>query len=102
MNAGGDMARLILAFLLLVAAAGNGHAEAGRSPKITAEPRTDVDFDTAYAAHSRGDLDQAILFYDKVIRTGGLSRWTAAIVLTDRGVAYLDKGRLDRAIADFD
>ena len=61
-----------------------------------------MDWDTAYAARERGDLDRAILLYDKVIRAGGLSDWQAAVALTERGVAYLDKDLLDRAIADFD
>ena len=61
-----------------------------------------MDWDTAYAARERGDLDRAILLYDKAIRAGGLSDWQAAVVLTERGVAYLDKDLLDRAIADFD
>ncbi|HEY8015285.1 MAG TPA: hypothetical protein VIE35_05615, partial [Dongiaceae bacterium] len=42
-----------------------------------------MDWDTAYAARERGDLDRAILLYDKVIRAGGLSDWQAAVALTE-------------------
>ena len=96
------MVRLILGMLLLLFGGGSAWAEAGGSPQITTAPGKDVDFDTAYAAHVRGDFDQAILFYDKVVRDGGISDWTTAVVLTNRGMAYLDKDQVDRAIADFD
>src|SRR4029077_17205907 len=99
---GGTMVRLILGMLLLLFGGGSAWAEAGGSPQITTAPGKDVDFDTAYAAHMRGDFDQAILFYDKVARHGGISDWTTAVVLTNRGMAYLDKDQVDRAIADFD
>ena len=85
------MVRVILAIMLLLAAGGSAFAEAGRSPGITTGAQGHVDVDTAYSAQIRGDLDQAILFYDKAIRAGGLSDWRAAVVLTDRGMAYLDK-----------
>ncbi len=61
-----------------------------------------MDWDDAYAARERGDLDRAIRLYDKVMRAGGLSSWQAAVALTERGVAYLDKDRLDGSCADFD
>ena len=96
------MVRLILAMLFLVIAGATAWAEAGGSPQITTTTGKDVDFDTAYAAHMRGDIDQAILFYGKVIRDGGLSDWMTAVVLTNRGMAYLDKDQVDRSIVDFD
>ncbi len=96
------MVRLIFAILFLLIAGATAWAEAGGSPQITTTTGKDVDFDTAYAAHVRGDLDQAILFYDKAIRDGGLSDWTTAVVLTNRGMAYLDKDQVDRSLADFD
>jgi tetratricopeptide (TPR) repeat protein len=88
--------------LLLLEAGGSAFAEAGRWPDITAAPDRGMDWDTAYAAQTRGDLDQAILFYDRAIHAGGLSTWRAAALLTDRGIAYSDKKLFDRAIADFD
>ena len=81
------MVRVILAIMLLLASAGSAFAEAGRSPDITTTADSRMDWDTAYAAQTRGDLDQAILFYDRAIRAGGLSNWRAAALLTDRGIA---------------
>ena len=96
------MVRGILAMLLLLVTGIAAWADAGRAPSITTATSPSLDYDAAYAAQARGDLDLAILFYDRVIRAGGLSDWDAAAVLTDRGSAYVDKGRLDRAIEDFD
>ncbi|HEX7198144.1 MAG TPA: tetratricopeptide repeat protein, partial [Dongiaceae bacterium] len=96
------MVRGILAILLLLVTGIDALGDAGRAPSITTATAPSLNYDSAYAAQARGDLDLAILFYDRVIRAGGLSDWDAAAVLTDRGGAYVDKGRLDRAIEDFD
>ena len=96
------MVRGVLAMLLLLMTGIDALADAGRAPSITTATSPSLDYDAAYAAQARGDLDLAILFYDRVIRAGGLSDWDAAAVRTDRGSAYVDKGRLDRAIEDFD
>src|SRR5215475_340363 len=96
------MVRGILAIILLLMLGGEAFAEAGRAPQITSPSSAELDFDTAYAAQSRDDPDQAILFYDRVIRAGGMSAWSTAIALSDRGFAYLDKNRIDRAVADFE
>src|SRR5215475_3233412 len=96
------MVRGILAIILLLMLGGEAFAEAGRAPEVTSPSSAQLDFDTAYAAQSRDDPDQAILFYDRVIRAGGMSAWGTAVTLVDRGFAYLDKDRFDRAIADFE
>src|SRR5262249_43829099 len=96
------MIRGILAVILLLMLGGEAFAEAGRAPESTNPSSAALDFDAAYAARSREDPDQAILFYDRVIRTGGMSTWGTAVTLVDRGFAYLDKNRFDRAIVDFE
>ena len=96
------MVRVILAILLLLAAGGSAFAEAGRSPDITAAPERRMDWDTAYAAQTRGDLDQAILFYDRAIRAGGLSIGELPLCSPTGASPISDKDLFDRAIADFD
>ena len=54
------------------------------------------------AARYRGDDDAAIYYLGEAIAAGGLTPQIRAAALASRGVAYENKGEIDRAVADFD
>lgn len=55
----------------------------------------------AYVAHRKGNYDEAISGYSKIIQRRGLTRRERAIAYLLRGEAKHDAGRLDDAILDF-
>src|ERR1700744_4828706 len=59
------------------------------------------DVNAAINAMRNGAYDQAIPLLDNAISSGNLSKDQSATAYFDRGVAYLNKGQSDNAIADF-
>jgi len=94
--------KLILALLLMILAvpANQGLAQTsadGETPGTT--PIALVE--EAYLAHRKGNFDQAIKSYTRIIQRRGLTRRERAISYLLRGEAKRDAGKLDEAILDF-
>lgn len=60
-----------------------------------------ADFSACNAALRTKDLDQKIVHYTTCIEKGNLQKTDRAGALNNRGVAYMQKGELDKALADF-
>ena len=60
------------------------------------------DLEAAFRAHRKGEYDQAIELYTKLIRNRDLKARERAISYLLRGEARKDKGDLDEAAKDFD
>jgi lipoprotein NlpI len=60
-----------------------------------------ADAKAGIAALERGDMDGAILLFTYALDSGQLSSKNREMILSDRGVAWLDKSDLDKAIDDF-
>ncbi|MFH1134867.1 MAG: tetratricopeptide repeat protein [Pseudomonadota bacterium] len=60
------------------------------------------DLEAAFRAHRKGEYDQAIELYTKIIRNRELKARERAISYLLRGEAAKDKGDLDGAVKDFD
>lgn len=59
------------------------------------------DLEDAYMAHRRGEYEQAISLYTKVIKAPKLAQTQIAVAFLLRGEVASDKGDYDQAISDF-
>ncbi|MEW6266538.1 MAG: tetratricopeptide repeat protein [Thermodesulfobacteriota bacterium] len=59
------------------------------------------DLELGFRAQRRGDLNQAVELYTKVIRSRDLPAGNRASVYLLRGEAYRDMGETEQAVADF-
>ena len=79
-------------------------APAARAQNVAPQPLQPSLVETVeqgYLAHRRGDYDQAISIYTKIIRRRGLSGKERAVSYLLRGEAKRDKGDLEEAVFDF-
>jgi lipoprotein NlpI len=68
----------------------------------SAEADALADIDACHAAANNGELEAAIALCTRAIEADDLSAANMAIALSNRGAIYIDVGRLDLAIQDFD
>lgn len=97
----GGLPGLVLAVLLF--AGGPAQAQAPPSPEDGETPGTTpiALVEEAYLAHRKGNYDEAIRVYSRIIQRRGLTKRERAISYLLRGEAKRDAGRPDEAILDF-
>ena len=86
-------------------AAGPGEGEADLSaPGMTGSSPGTIPIilvEAAYLAHRKGNFQEAIDGYSRIIRRRGLTRRERAVTYLLRGEARRDSGQLDEAVLDF-
>ena len=79
----------------------DGFARLHAHNKKRIEPDAQAYLQHGTQAHQRGNLDDAIEYYTEVIRLDPTDTSTVSVAHYSRGVAYSEKGEVDRAIEDY-